>query len=371
MHRHRILPPLRVPHRRPHCSRNIDVEERPIDAIHRRQLPRTASLTRRALLLITHASFIPHLLHRAPAHLRNRKQPLRPHALPPLRIRRRIPKARRRQRPLRPPPAHAREVPLHNARAAVPIHLLAHVDEALHARHVQVRDGAEVEDDRAQHRARVLREIDDLPAPRARVVPRPVAEALVEVELGGAREREDGGRERVEVGGLVGVGEAVGRLEDDDARVGHRGEGGARVGAVDVREREVGVDGGGRGARLGGGGGRSAGAGDVGGGGGRAGARGRVGLGGAVAREFGVGEVVDADAAEDEAFGAGVAEEQDGGGGGDGGVDAVFDVGEDGDEDAGEENDDFQRGDLVETVDDIGRRDEITHGVNDQPGQTG
>ena len=54
-----------------------------------------------------------------------------------------------------------------------------------------------------------------------------------------------------------------------------------------------------------------------------------------------------------------------------GAVDAVLNRAEDGDDNANEEDEHLQRVDAPETVDDVGRGDEVTDGMDDDGGQGG
>ena len=77
------------------------------------------------------------------------------------------------------------------------------------------------------------------------------------------------------------------------------------------------------------------------------------------------GRGVDLGLTEELAGRLGDAPQQNGAGGGDGHVDAVFDRSENGDEDAREEDDDLEWGGEPELVDFPGRRDQVADGVDD------
>ncbi|TKW52537.1 hypothetical protein CTA1_13432 [Colletotrichum tanaceti] len=236
----------------------------------------------------------------------------------------------------RPAVVDVGEVPLHHLGLGVVVQLVAHIDEALDRRDVDVVDGRAVEDDGPDDGAAVVH-VDLGTSARAGL--------LVPVEDRPAGVLLDVLDEAVHVVGLVGVVEALAEAVDKDARVGAL-DVDVGVRAVVLGVRDVGL------------------------------ARGDLdGLavvveGDALAGRV-LGSAVDADAAEEVALGLGEAHEEEGERGAHGQVDAVLDVGEDGEQDAGEEDEDLEGRHLPELVDDLGGRDEVADGVDDEAGEGG
>jgi len=84
-----------------------------------------------------------------------------------------------------------------------------------------------------------------------------------------------------------------------------------------------------------------------------------------IVKEVIANDGVDLDFTHEAAFGFDNTEEEHGDRDADCGVDAVFDTGEDGDDDASEEDDDFEWRDTPELVNGVGRCDKVTNGVDD------
>jgi hypothetical protein len=74
--------------------------------------------------------------------------------------------------------------------------------------------------------------------------------------------------------------------------------------------------------------------------------------------------------AEERSFGARDAEQEKAGGYGNAGVYAILDAREDGDEHAGKEHEYLDRGNFPVLIHHSGRGDQITHSMNDEPGET-
>ncbi|TLD12353.1 uncharacterized protein PgNI_02921 [Pyricularia grisea] len=259
------------------------------------------------------------------------------------------------ERALRPPVPDAGDVPVDGVRCGVAVQLVAHVDELLHAADVDVVDAAEVEDyglERGQ--VRVLARDVQVPAAalrllqlalrRTRVVPRPVARTGVLGQVRAARVRKHVPRQVLERVRGVGVTEPFGEAVDEDARVGAL-DLDVRVGAVAVVDGQEDVSG--RGAA----------------GAGCALAKGAV-LAVIVADDPVVEDRVHPDGAEEAAARLEDAAEEDRRRDGYGGVDAVFDGGEDGDDDTDKEYHYFDRRHAPELVQGIRGRDQITDGVD-------
>jgi len=64
----------------------------------------------------------------------------------------RKPEAGRDQRPLGPPVLDAGQVPVHHLGGGVAVELVAHVHQLLHRRHIDIVDGAEIQDHSLQRR---------------------------------------------------------------------------------------------------------------------------------------------------------------------------------------------------------------------------
>ncbi|TLS26770.1 hypothetical protein PpBr36_05415 [Pyricularia pennisetigena] len=264
------------------------------------------------------------------------------------------------ERALRPAVADACDVPVDGVRGRVAVQLVPHVDELLHAADVDVVDAAEVENHGLERgHVRVLAcdvevataalRLLQLPLRRAGVVPRPVARPRVLRQVRAARVRKDVPRQVLERVRGVGVAEALGEAVDEDARV-RALDLDVRVGAVAVVDGQEDVSG--RGA---------------------AGARSALAKGAVlavvVADDPVVEDRVHPDGAQEAAARLEDAAEEDRRRDGDGGVDAVLDVGEDGDDDTDEEYHDFDRRDAPELVQGVRGRDQIAHGVDDDRGE--
>lgn len=78
----------------------------------------------------------------------------------------------------------------------------------------------------------------------------------------------------------------------------------------------------------------------------------------------------DADNTEEAALGLEKSDDDNGKGDADGGVDAILDAGEDGNENTSEEDGHLKGRDAPELVDDLGRGDDISHSVDDDSGES-